>query len=122
MKNKLMKKEGNVIRILEEKDDKVFIIDCIKKTMPYWCNLAELSDFKICYEEFEVSREDLSAAEKRIMHERYTLIAGIGKGGKLFEYDFYLDIAFEIEGVPYSPNGFVATFDEDESIWINVMR
>ena len=34
MKNKLMKKEGNVIRILEEKDDKVFIIDCIKKTMP----------------------------------------------------------------------------------------
>lgn len=72
-----MKKEGNVIRILEEKDDKVLIIDCIKKTMPYWCNLAELSDFEICYEEFEVSREDLSAAEKRIMHERYTLIAGI---------------------------------------------
>ena len=77
MKNKLMKKEGNVIRILEEKDDKVFIIDCIKKTMPYWCNLAELSDFEICYEKFEVRREELSAAEKRIMHERYTLIAGI---------------------------------------------
>ena len=77
MKNKLMKKEGNVIRILEEKDDKVFIIDCIKKTMPYWCDLSSLSDFEICYEEFEVRREDLSAAEKRIMHERYTLIAGI---------------------------------------------
>ena len=66
MKNKLMKKEGNVIRILEEKDDKVFIIDCIKKTMPYWCNLSSLSDFEICCEEFEVSREDLSAAEKRM--------------------------------------------------------
>jgi len=45
--------------------------------MPYWCNLAELSDFEICYEEFEVRREDLSASEKRVMHERYTLIAGI---------------------------------------------
>ena len=46
----------------------------------------------------------------------------IGKGGRLFEFDYYLGIAFEIEGVPYSPNGFVAKYDEDETIWINVMR
>ena len=75
MKNELMKKEDSIIRVLEEKDDKVFIIDCIKKTMPYWCDATGLSDFEICYEKFEVSREDLSVAEKRIMHERYTLIA-----------------------------------------------
>ena len=46
----------------------------------------------------------------------------IGKGGKLFEYDYYLDICFETEGVAYTPSGFVATFDEDESIWMNVIR
>lgn len=46
----------------------------------------------------------------------------VGKGGKLFEYDYYLDICFETEGVAYTNSGFVATFDEDESIWMNVMR
>lgn len=46
----------------------------------------------------------------------------VGKGGKLFEYDYYLDICFETEGVAYTTSGFVATFDEDESIWMNVMR
>lgn len=46
----------------------------------------------------------------------------IGKGGKLFEYDYFLDICFETEGVAYTTSGFVATFDEDESIWMNVMR
>ena len=46
----------------------------------------------------------------------------IGKGGKLFEYDYYMDICFETEGVAYTTNGFVATFNEDESIWMNVVR
>lgn len=46
----------------------------------------------------------------------------IGKGGKLFEYDYYMDICFETEGVAYTTSGFVATFNEDESIWMNVMR
>ena len=46
----------------------------------------------------------------------------VGKGGKLFEYDYYLDICFETEGVAYTTSGFVATYDEDESIWMNVMR
>lgn len=72
-----MKKGNCIIRVLDEKDSMVFVIDCIKKTMPYWCNLSLLSDFEICYEKFETSTEELSAAEKRIMHERYTLIAGI---------------------------------------------
>lgn len=77
MTNKLMKKEDSIIRILEEKDSRVFVIDCVKKTMPYWCDLSSLSDYEICCEEFEASTEELSAAQKRIMHERYTLIAGI---------------------------------------------
>jgi len=46
----------------------------------------------------------------------------LGKGGKLYEYDEYLNICFETNGVAYTTSGFVATFDEDESIWMNVMR
>ena len=45
--------------------------------MPYWCDLSSLSDYEICCEEFETFTEVLSAAQKRFMHERYTLIAGI---------------------------------------------
>ena len=81
MKNELMKKEDSIIRILDEKEDKVLIIDCIKKTMPIWCTASFLSDYELCLEDelgLDTRREEsLSAAEKRIMHERYTLIAGI---------------------------------------------
>ena len=38
MKNSLMKKDDIIIRILEEKEDKVFVIDCIKlTTSPIFC-------------------------------------------------------------------------------------
>ena len=48
MKNNLMKKENSVIRILEEKEDKVFVIDCIKKTMPKWYDKSVIEGFKKC--------------------------------------------------------------------------
>ena len=71
-----MKKGNCIIRILNEKEDKVLIIDCIKKTMPYWCEASSLLDYDICLEDelgFIAKSEELSAAEKRIIHERYTL-------------------------------------------------
>ena len=81
MKNKLMKKDDRIIRILDIKENRVLIIDCIKKTMPVWCDESFISDYEICSEDelnFTIRDvESLSAAEKRIMHERYTLIAGI---------------------------------------------
>ena len=78
MKNKLMKKEDSIIRVLDEKENRVLVIDCIKKTMPYWCDISFLDGYEICLEDVLTrTEESLSAAEKRIMHERYTLIAGI---------------------------------------------
>ena len=81
MKNKLMKKENNIVHILDIREDKVHVIDCLKKTMPVWIDKTVLNDYELCSEEgldYTVREVDsLSAAEKRIMHERYTLIAGI---------------------------------------------
>ena len=81
MKNNLLKKQNSIIRILDKKEDKILIIDCIKKTMPVWCDKSFLCDYEICFEEelgFAIREEEtLSAADKRVMHERYTLIAGI---------------------------------------------
>jgi len=51
MKNKLMKKGDCIIRVLDEKENKVFIIDCIKKTMPCWCDKSFISDYEICSED-----------------------------------------------------------------------
>ena len=76
MKNSLMKKDDSIIRILDIKDDKVFVIDCIKRTMPKWYDISSISGYEKC-SEFDISKEDLDSNSKRIMHERFTLIAGI---------------------------------------------
>ena len=71
-----MKKDDSIIRILDIKDDKIFVIDCIKKTMPKWYDISFISGYEKC-SEFDISKEDLDSNSKRIMHERFTLIAGI---------------------------------------------
>ena len=76
MKNSLMKKESSIIRVLDTKDNKVLIIDCIKKTMPKWYDISFLCDYEK-YSEFDNREEDLDLNSKRIMHERFTMIAGI---------------------------------------------
>ncbi len=75
MKNSLMKKDNSIIRILDTKDDMVFVIDCIKLTMPDWYDKSVLDGFEKCSEEEISEPTDLNS--KRIMHERFTLIAGI---------------------------------------------
>ena len=49
MKNRLMKKGDSIIRILDTKENEVFVIDCVKKTMPVWCNKSFVSDYEICF-------------------------------------------------------------------------
>ncbi len=46
----------------------------------------------------------------------------IGKGGKIYEYNYYFDVAVGIKGVAYNVNGFPVSYDEENSIWINVLR
>ena len=35
-KNSLWKSREQIIRVLDVKNEKVFVIDCVKRTMPYW--------------------------------------------------------------------------------------
>ena len=74
MKNSLMKKDDSIIRILDIKDDKIFVIDCIKKTMPKWYDISFISGYEKC-SEFDINKEDLDLNLKRIMHERFTFFA-----------------------------------------------
>ena len=81
MKNKLLKRGSEVIRILDEKDDDVCIIDCINLNMPVWCKRSEIADFELCSETglpIDIYGLEMLDDESRgLMHKRFTLIAGV---------------------------------------------
>lgn len=84
-KHDLLKNGNSIIRVLEIKLDRIFIIDCIKKTMPIWVNASVLDPFIECTDEalheianFSVTDIDtLDAEQRKSMYDRYTLIAAI---------------------------------------------
>lgn len=84
-KHDLLRKDGTIIRVLEIEANRVQIIDCIKRTMLVWTETSMLDQYVICPEEElteltgmgNVDQETLEADQRRIMYERYTLIAPI---------------------------------------------
>lgn len=80
---KLLKNENQIIRVLQTKDNKALVIDCLKRTMPVWITLSDVESYVDCMEEelytktnMEIHRE-LNGDENKIARERFTLIAGI---------------------------------------------
>jgi len=84
-KNDLLQKENDMVRILKVKDEMIFVIDCVHRTMPFWMAVSELDGYTRCTETelLDITQttildiDSLNAKSKRVMHERYTLIAGI---------------------------------------------
>lgn len=79
---KLQKIDNQIIRVLKEKGEKVFLIDCLKRTMPVWIYKSEISDYVDCeesvlYELGNMAPRDLNGIEQKIARERFTMIAGI---------------------------------------------
>lgn len=86
MKNNELLKSGNkIIRVLQREDNRAFIIDCLKRTMPEWVDTNALSDYTVCEEDILLSLTDmdvfdiesLDAESKRFIHEHFSMIAGI---------------------------------------------
>lgn len=84
-KNDLIKTEETILRILEIKDDKAFIIDCKKRNIPKWTEINCIENNHII-SEIELQKytatqipdiETLDAKSKSIMNERYTIISTI---------------------------------------------
>ena len=77
----LLKKDDQLLRVLETKDNQRLIIRCNQKSMPVWFDEQELSGYEICADETLSGDipcfEELSPQQQRYAHERYTLIAGI---------------------------------------------
>ena len=84
-KHDLLKDGNNIIRVLEIQLDKILIIDCIKRTMPVWVGLSALDSFSASTDEilsqttnFVITViDDLDADQRKVMYDRYTLIAPI---------------------------------------------
>ena len=82
-KNQLLRHDDRIIRLLTFDTD-VLTIDCLKRTMPQWMPIEELHDWVSCDETALPSPEtpicnleDLTAEQRKVMHERYSLIAAV---------------------------------------------
>ena len=67
--------EGIIFRVLELNDNKLFVVDCNKKRMPFWINVEEVTD---C-EKYELSALDEVIEQDALakMNQRFTIIAEI---------------------------------------------
>jgi hypothetical protein len=65
--------EGRVFRVLELNEDRLFVVDCNKKRMPFWINADEVAD----YEEYELSALDEVIEQDALAktYQRFTMIS-----------------------------------------------
>ena len=84
-KNNLFKQGNQIIRILEVQTEQVFMIDCVKRTMPKWVDIASFSEYtEVTEQEMQMYTnmilpevDSLDAESKKFMYEHYTMIACI---------------------------------------------
>lgn len=84
-KNQLLRCQGTIYRVLEVEEDSILLIDCIKKTMPKWYDIGWIEVYENCSEEELLEGTEMKLAEEQdleqkarcIIHERFTVIAGI---------------------------------------------
>ena len=85
MKNDLYFKDNSIVRVLEVREDKALVIDCVRRTMPQWKDIVSLAGWEKCLEEkiCEIADVDLPEMDslcpesRKVAYERYTMIAPI---------------------------------------------
>ena len=84
-KNMLLRSDDTIFRVIDVRNDNVFLIDCIKRTMPEWADLSTVLCLEPCTEEDLWTETDvvipemqaLTPEQLRLVHERFTMIAGV---------------------------------------------
>lgn len=84
-KSELLEHGGVILRILEEKEERLFVVNCVHQSMPKWVEKETLHSYGACSEEELASRtgreirdyDELDKESRRFAHEHFTLIAGI---------------------------------------------
>lgn len=81
----LLKKEDgeevSIYRVLELVEEKVLVMDCVKKVMPMWKNVEELDAFVEVKENINTDTlstlEDMDAEDRKIAYQRYNMVSSI---------------------------------------------
>ena len=84
-KNDLYKCGNGLVRVLAVDGERVLIIDCVKPAMPRWTSANSLKEWERCGEgEYQIPdawrlkpQEEIMTEQRKLMHERYTLIAPV---------------------------------------------
>ena len=74
-----------IYRVLSARDDAVFVIDCVKRTMPVWIEREKLSEWRKIEEHvlhertgvWPIEEESLSRKAVALAHKRYSVIAPV---------------------------------------------
>lgn len=82
-KNQLLQNDTQLIRVLDMEADRVFIIDCIKRTMPVWTDAESIKEYVPCSEDtlqeitniFLIDLDNVDSENRKTAYERYTMIA-----------------------------------------------
>lgn len=81
-KNDLLRNENSIFRVLQIQNDMTLIIDCVKRTMPKWC---DCTGYISCSEDDLIATtkisplplEELDADSRHYAYEHYNMIAGV---------------------------------------------
>ena len=81
----LLRSGDSILRVLEIQQDRVLVIDCIKRTMPVWVERTALSSYSECGSDelsevtgiIMVDVDSLDSDQRKVMYERYTMIASM---------------------------------------------
>lgn len=84
-KNQLLKGNRTIYRVLAIEEGCCLLINCLEKTMPKWYEVDEVSGYVSCEEKelleltgtVLVNEEELPSKIRKIIHERFTVVAGI---------------------------------------------
>ena len=84
-KNDLYFKDDSIIRVLVEKEDRVLVIDCVRRTMPFWENVSFYVGWEQCSHEklYEITNiempeiDSMRPENRKTAYERFTMIVPI---------------------------------------------
>ena len=84
MRNRLLKFGDCIYRVLGSKDELLFVINCIKQTMPMWIHESELEGYTECTEcellensGINLDTGELNLVQQKHVNEKFNIIADI---------------------------------------------
>lgn len=78
--NQLLRNGETIIRVLDIKNGKAFIIDCKRQTVPKWVDIDTLADYETCPDDVLEPLpdiNDLDPQSRKFAYEHFTYIAGV---------------------------------------------